>query len=502
MTVFYRAGFTPSRLVGLAFGLIIFALIIGLDTSLKHSANYGMRPAYAAAVTALMAIWWLSEALPIHWTACLPLVLYPALGVYGGSTGADLRDTALSYVDTYIFLYAGGMCIAAAMQLWGLHRRIALTIMRRIGTDPRNLLLGILVSTAFISFWISNSATATMMVSIGFAIIKQLESRVEGRRLGAYGMAIMLGVAYAANVGGIATKIGTATNAQFSGLLAQMGVEVSFIQFSLVGFPFVVLFLPIVWYALWRIGRKDAPQEDLGKQAIDAEMHKLGPMTYAEKVVLAVFVSAAVLWIAGSPLTALFKASFPSVTITTARVESSVAMLAAVILMVWRIEGRSALGIKGLKLVPWTSLLLLGGSFAMAEGIRSSGLSVWLGQQLTFVNAFGPFSQVMVISVATVALSAIASNVATVSVMFNIVRDAIASKFLLTALFTTSLAASCDFALPAGTPPNAIVFGTGYVSLPQMVKTGVVLDLAAAVMVVLWCWLIVPIVFGSTLVNP
>ena len=502
MTAFYRAGFTPSRLVGLVVGLVVFALIIGLDSSLKHSADYGMRPAYAAAVTALMAIWWLTEALPIHWTACLPLVLYPVLGVSGGGAGADLRDTALSYVDTYIFLYAGGMCVASAMQFWGLHRRIALSIMRQIGTDPRFLLLGILVATAFISFWISNSATATMMVSIGFAVIKQLESRVEGRRLGAYGMAIMLGVAYAANVGGIATKIGTATNAQFSGLLSQMGIEVSFIQFSLVGFPFVVLFLPVVWYALWRLGRKDAPREDLGKQAIDAEMHKLGPMSYAEKVVLTVFVSAAVLWIAGSPLTALLKASYPSVTITTARVESSVAVLAAVILMIWRIEGRAALGIDGLKLVPWSSLLLLGGSFAMAEGIRSSGLSIWMGQQLTFVNAFDPFSQVMVISLATVVLSAIASNVATVSVMFNIIRDAIASKFLLTALFASALAASCDFALPAGTPPNAIVFGTGYVSLPQMVKTGVMLDIAAAILVALWCWLIVPVVFDSILVNP
>ncbi|MBM3265965.1 MAG: anion permease, partial [candidate division Zixibacteria bacterium] len=264
--------FTPSRLVGLALGLLVFGLLLGLDTSLKQVGDYGPRPAFAAAITGLMAIWWITETLPIHWTACVPLVLYPVFGLHGDGPALDLYTTALSYVDTYNFLYAGGMCVAASMQYWGLHRRIALAIMRRIGTDPRFLLLGILVSTAFISFWISNSATATMMVSIGFAIIKQLESRLGGRTLHAYGMAVMLGIAYAANVGGIATKIGTATNAQFSGLMEQMGLEISFLKFMMVGLPFVVLFLPVVWLALWRLGRADAPREEMGKEAIDNEI--------------------------------------------------------------------------------------------------------------------------------------------------------------------------------------------------------------------------------------
>jgi sodium-dependent dicarboxylate transporter 2/3/5 len=484
---------TPWKTAGLLAGLLAFALLLWADSPLQHHGKWGGQPAAAAAATLLMAIWWLTEALPIHYTACLPLLLFPLTGVFGPGAGANLGRTLSSYFDPYIFLFAGGMGVAAAMQQHGLHRRIALNIMRLIGTDPRRLLAGILIATAFISLWISNSATATMMVSIGLAVIAQLETRLGGHRLHHYGMAVMLGIAYAANVGGIGTKIGTATNAQFCGLMERIGVEISFLKFMLIGFPFALLLLPLVWLALWRIGRADAPRQDLGRDALEAELAQLGEMRPGEKVVLGVFVATALLWIMGKPLADLGAEVYPE--LATSHVEALIAMGAALVLLLWRVEGRQALGPEGLRRVPWQTLLLLGGSFAMAGGIQHSGLSDWMGAQLQAVRHLDPFAQVLLLSAATVGLSAVASNVATIAVVFNIARDAIAPAYLDTALFAAALAASCDFALPVGTPPNAIVFGSGYVTIPQMARTGALLDLIAALLAAGWCWLAVGWVF-------
>ncbi|MBI4551503.1 MAG: SLC13 family permease [Candidatus Latescibacteria bacterium] len=485
---------TPWKLTGLVSGLAAFALLAVLDTPLQHYGAWGARPSYAAAVTALMAIWWLTEALPIHLTACVPLILFPVTGVFGPALRTTVVESVKPYVDPYIFLFAGGMCIAAAMQRWDLHRRIALGIMRLIGTDPRRLLLGILTATACLSLWISNSATATMMVSIGIAVIAQLERQLGGKRLVHYGLAIMLGIAYAANVGGIGTKIGTATNAQFSGLMAQMGIEIPFLTFMVIGLPFVIMFLPVVWFVLWQIGKGDAPRADMGRTAIVEEMAKLGPMKPTERVVLGVFIVTAVLWILGKPITDFLQARVTAFNVTTAHVEGGIAMLAALVLLASRLDGHQVLDARAFRAVPWTTLLLLGGSFAMANGIQKSGLSEWMGTQLVGVRTLGPFWQVLLTSVATVTLSAIASNVATISVMFNLLKDAIPPPYLTTVLFTSAIAASCDFALPVGTPPNAIVFGSGYVSIPRMARTGVLLDLLAAVLAACWCWVIVRLV--------
>ncbi|MGH9465515.1 MAG: SLC13 family permease, partial [Thermoanaerobaculia bacterium] len=236
----------PRQLAGLLLGLTAFAALAFLDSPLRQTPQ-GPRPAHAAAVVALMAIWWVTEALPIHWTACVPLVCFPLLGVFGEGISADLARSAAAYVDPYIFLFAGGLAIAAAMQQWSLHRRIALTVMARIGTAPPRLLLGVLAATAFVSLWISNTAAAAMMFPIGLALIGELEAE-HGRRLTHYGMALMLAIAYGANLGGIGTKIGTAPNLQFAGFMERLGEVVSFAAFLAVGLPFVLLFLPIVWW--------------------------------------------------------------------------------------------------------------------------------------------------------------------------------------------------------------------------------------------------------------
>lgn len=480
---------TPQRIGALSAGVIAFLAIAHIDGPLHH-LGHGSRPAFAAGITVLMAIWWLTEAVPMHLTACVPLVLFPATEIFG------VLETIKPYLDAYIFLFLGGMCIGAAMQQWNLHRRIALTVMKIVGADPKRLLAGSLAATAFISLWISNTATAAMMMPIGVAVIRQLETRAGGRRLGHYGAAIMLSIAYASNVGGIGTKIGTAPNAIFCGFMESIGVQISFIQFMMVGFPFVVFMLPIVWWSLWRVGKKDELGTMFASEAIDEELAKLGPTKRGEWVVLAVFIATAVVWVCGAPIAAELKPYYPK--LKTSHLEGGIAMVAALVLLLFPVrperageKKRRALELPVLRDQPWASLLLLGGSFAMAEGIQKSGLSDWVTGELSRIAALPSFAQVLIASAVTVALSAVASNVATTTVMLNVLKNAVSPELQTTVLFSATFSASCDFALPAGTPPNAIVFASGYITIPRMAKTGVVLDAIAAVISAAWCYLVV-----------
>ncbi len=476
-------------------GLALFALPLALETELSHWGEHGARPALAASLTLLMATWWILEALPIAWTACVPLLVLPFASVYGDGFGANLLGAVAPYVDPYIFLFLGGMGIAAAMQQWELHRRIALQVMRVAGTDARRLLFGLLLATATVSLWISNTATAAMMFPIGLALIAEFE-REGGRRLAGYGAALMLAVAYGSNVGGIGTKIGTVPSAQLAGFLAQRGVEVSFLEFASIGIPFVLLFLPVVWLALWRVGRVDALDAAVGQRALAGEGARLGAMRRAEKIVLAVFFATAAVWVMGKPLTDALRArALPD--LATAHVEASIAMLATLVLFVWRIDGRRVLEPASLRFVQWETLVLLGGGLSLAASIHASGLSHWLGAQLEGLRAAPAFAQVVAASLVTVALSAFASNTATVAVMLPVLASSAAPEVMNVVLFAATFSASCDFALPAGTPPNAIVFGSGYLTIPLMARTGAVLDVVAALCAAIWCWFAVPLLLSS-----
>jgi sodium-dependent dicarboxylate transporter 2/3/5 len=453
------------------------------------------RAAAAAAVVALMAIWWLAEALPIHWTACVPLVAFPLLGVFGRGPGGDALAALLPYLDPYMFLFAGGMAIAAAMQETGLHRRLALSVLTAIGTGPDRLLAGVLVATAAVSMWISNTATAAMMVPIAMALVAELELRRGGGRLAHYGMAVMLAVAWGANIGGIGTKIGTAPNAQLSGFLERLGQPVTFLDFLLLGLPVVALLLPLAWLLLVRLGRRDHVAVD-AREPLRRELAALGPLGRAETTVLAVFAAAAGLWIASRPLTALAAERLAPLQVGSAHVEAAIAVLAALALAVARAGGRAVMPLRALRRVPWETLLLLGGGFAMAAGVQESGLSVWMAERLGAVRTLPPLGQVLAAALTAVSLSAVASNTATVAILLVVLRDAVGPETLNPVLVAASLAASCDFALPVGTPPNAIVFGSGYVRIPTMARFGALLDLLAAGIVALWCFFAVPRVLG------
>jgi len=476
------APLTRTRVVGLVLGPALFLFFAFADTPLAHLEGFDRRPALAAGVSLLMATWWFTEAIAIEWTAMIPLVAFPLLGVFGGGLGTGTVRTGSEYLNAYMFLFAGGMAVGAALEHWNLHRRIALHLMRVIGASPPRLLLGLLVATAFISLWISNTATAVMMLPISLAILRELEVQT-GQRLSRYGMVLMLAVAYASNVGGLGTKIGTATNSIFVGWLAKtQHLDVSFPRFVAIGFPFVVLFVPVVWGVLWWVGRHDAPASSAGKEVIDGQLRGLGPMSPEERTVAKVFSVAALAWIFGDPMRALLAPRLPF-ELANRHYEAVVAVSAAVVLLALR-----CLPWVAIKRIPLNALMLLGGSFAMAAAIEGSGLSTYLGRQLEPLARQPEWAQLTIACFATVALSAVASNTATVNLMLNLLP---AKVPLLSAV---TLASSCDFALPAGTPPNAIVFGSGRIHLPTMMKVGVVLDLLAAGLLVLYGWLYLPLV--------
>ena len=472
---------------GLFLGLFAFGVLALVPSGLHRIEGFGHRPAYAAGVALLMAIWWFTEALPMAWTACAPLVLFPVLDVFGkGLPGSAVRS-ALPYVDPYIFLFLGGMALGVGMEQWGLHRRLALHVMHAIGTAPQRLLLGVLVATAAVSMWISNTATAVMMMPIAMALLAQLEAERGGVKLMHYGTALMLAVAYGANVGGIGTKIGTAANSLLAGYLSEkLQYELGFVEYMAVGLPFVALFIPLAWAVLWRVGRRDQVASTSGREVLARQLRELGPMSRGERAVAAVFLGAAALWILGGPLKQALSPLAQQVLglkLQGKHVEAAVAMGAAAVLLATRV-----LAPRSLARVPWGTLVLLGGSFAMAEGIDGSGLASWLAGHLAELAHLPLLLQLALTSVATVVLTAVASNTATTTVLLNLLpRSPVV-------LATCAIASSCDFALPAGTPPNAIVFGSGYIRLPTMMRIGLSLDLAAMALVTLYAYLYLPLV--------
>ncbi len=459
------------------------ALAVALVPSGLHGQATGSRPAYAAAVALVMAAFWLFEVGSMAVVALLPLVAYPLLGILPGGAGQNLLGTAGAYVDGYIFLFLGGMTLGAAMEEHGLHRRLALHVMRAIGRSPPRLLLGMLVATASVSLWISNTATAVMMLPIAIALVSQLEESA-GRKLPAFACAVMLSVAYGSNVGGIGTKIGTGTNSIFCGFLSRrLGIDLGFVTYLGIGLPFVIVFLPIVWGVLWRVARRDR-LEGGDRAGLDEAIAALGPVSRSERRVATIFLACAALWVAGDLLRPLLEP--PWLRLFGARLqpkhyEAVVALGGAAALLATR-----TLGLRGLGRLPYGTLVLLGGSFALASGIEGSGLSALFARSLAGLSAMPFVLQVALASAATVALSAIASNTATVNVMLSVLPPNAAL------LATTSVAASCDFMLPAGTPPNAIVFGSGRVHLPSMIRIGFILDLFAIALCTLEGWLLLP----------
>jgi len=469
----------PIQKLGFMAGAIVFALMLVLPAP----ASLGDPGWRTMAVATLMGVWWMTEAIPIPATALLPLALFPLLGVL------DMAAAAAPYANELIFLFMGGFLLAAAMERWGLHKRVALGIMYRVGTSPSRLLLGFMVATGFISMWISNTATAAMMLPIAIAVGEMLRPKDrEGSY--AFGTALMLGVAYASSIGGVATLIGTPPNAVLAGAANELlDVEIGFMQWMAVGLPVAAVLLPITWLLLLRLYPPGKLSGDAAS-VIEGERAGLGSPSRGERITAAVFVLTALAWVLRA------EKSFGDVTIPGIETwapnveDSTVAMIAAVLLFLipvdWR-KGEFALDWRAAKGISWDVLVLFGGGLSLARAIEVSGLAAWIGGAVSVLGAVPPIVVVLAVATLIVALTEVASNTATATMAMPVVAGAAMGLGVepLLPMAAAAMAASMAFMLPVSTPPNAMVFASGYVTIPQMARAGFLLNLCSIVLITL-----------------
>ena len=472
------------------FGLILGPLLFVLTLGFFHPE--GLSPAANAvlASTLWVAVWWILEVLPIAATALLTIILFPL------TNALSLDETTASFGHRYIFLYIGGFVLAIAIERWNLHRRIALNIIKLIGTNIRSIILGFMLATAFLSMWISNTATSVMMLPIGMAIISQLRDNpaTKADENAVFGKALMLAIAYSASIGGIATLIGTPPNLVLAGVIQEIyEVDITFFEWLKVGLPISVLLLFICWRYLTTVAfsfkEKSFPG---GKAEIKRQLSDLGPISYEEKLVLVVFVLTAFAWITR---TYLLNQLLPALD------DTIIAVVAALILFLLpasKAENRPIIVWKEAVNLPWGILLLFGGGLAIAQGFKVSGLAEWIGGQLTLLQGISLILLLIILVAAVNFLTEITSNLATAAMLLPILAPLAlvidVHPYVLMVAATT--AASCAFMLPVATPPNAVVFGSGYLTIPDMVRAGIWMNLISIALLTIVVYWILPYLWG------
>jgi sodium-dependent dicarboxylate transporter 2/3/5 len=480
----------PERyqLVGRILGPAIFALMLATD---QYQAVMPVQAWHAAAVGLWMAIWWATEAIPVPVTAFLPLVLFEPLGI------TSLRDAAAPYANPIIFLFLGGFIMALAMERWNLHRRVALAILDRTGTDGRRLIGGFMFVCALLSMWMTNTSTTMMLLPIVLSVIAVFRDNIadlSDKARSDFQIALLLGLAYAASIGGLATLVGTPPNALLIGYMAEnYGIEISFARWMLVGIPVTVIMLPAAWFILTRwLYPVNIPAND----AVDEHLHKLrenmGPMTSAERRVAIIFGTVIFCWMLRGPITGWLGISGVS--------DPGIVMTAAVLLFVLpsgSTDQPQLMSWQDASRLPWGVLILFGGGLSLAAAVSNTGLALWLGESLAPLNAFGAALLIVAAVALVIFLTELTSNLATTATLLPVI-GAIAIQAGMPPLMLTvpiTIAASCAFMLPVATPPNAIVFATGQLSIPQMIKAGLVLNLFAIIMISVIAIFLVPNVF-------
>lgn len=444
---------------------------------------------YTLAVAVLMAIWWVTEIVPLAITSLLPIVLFPAFGIMDG------REVSATYFNHVIFLFIGGFLVALAIQKWGLHKRIALKILKIVGSSPARILLGFMFATAFLSMWISNTATAMLMVPILLSIITKLEEINTKALVNHFAVGLLLSIAYSASIGGVATLVGTPPNLSFARIFYiyfPEAPEISFATWFFYAFPITVLLFVLVFGYLYLIFvKRKTHWKSLKKEEIAEAYLKLGRKGFEEKVLLIAFAGLALLWffradiVIGSFTIPGWSGLFNQPQFFN---DGTVAILVAVILFV--IPSKSTPGTflmdwKAAEEIPWEIILLFGGGFALASGFKESGLSLWFGQQLEWLSDMPPLVLILCISLLVTFLTEVTSNTATVETLLPILAGLAVSIETNPLLFMlpATIAGSLAFMLPVATPPNAIVFGSKRLTVIQMAKTGFVLNLIGVILV-------------------
>ncbi len=480
-----------KKWLGVVLGLLVFIFVAFFTKLDPNNSNIS----YTLAIALLMAIWWVMEVLPMGVTALLPMVLFPFFGIENG------KIVASAYFNDIIFLFLGGFMIALAMQKWNLHRRIAISILRFTGVGIGQIVAGFMIATAFLSMWISNTATAMMMVPIAMSILSELENHIPKKEMRKYNISLLLAIAYSASIGGIATLVGTPPNLAFVKILNlsfPQAPEISFGQWIIFAFPLSLMLLVILWLFLYFVFfRTIKNNDDSGiKSILEKEHKKNGKILLEEKIVAIAFVLFAVLLVFRKDLELGFITipGWSNILRTPSFINDGVVAVSIGILL-FLIPSRSnnskkIMDWESMKDMPWGIVLLFGGGFALAKGFVSSGLSLWIGQELGGFLFESQFINILIISGLIIFLTEITSNIATTQIMLPVLGGIALSigENPLIFMIPATIAASMAFMLPVATAPNAIVFGSGKIKIVEMARVGFFLNIITLIVIVLYIW--------------
>lgn len=501
------AGRRITSVVGFFLGVSAAALLL----MLPPPEDLSVAAWRTAAVGSLMAVWWMTEAIPIPATALLPLIFFPLLDI------ANIRAAAAPYANPLIFLFLGGFIIAVAMERWNLHRRIALRIIHYVGGRPTRIVTGFAVAAAFLSMWVSNTATALMMLPIGLSVVELVRTDAGGRHMAEDGARapvddhppiiregqkegenfatnLMLVIAYACTIGGMATLIGTPPNAFFAGFMLETYERtIGFLEWMQLGLPLALVALPIMLVVLTRIiypiRLRTLPG---GADYVSRSLRSLGRMQTGEKMVAGVFATTALLWMTRP----LLEDILPGLS------DAGIAIAMALLLFILPVDirrGQFVLRWEDAERLPWGVLILFGGGLSLAAAIDQTGLAAWIGSRAHFLEGWPPLLVIMAVTATIVLLTELTSNTATAAAFIPIAASVAVGlgHDPLTMAVPAALAASAAFMLPVATPPNAIVYGSGMISIGRMVRGGLILNLLFVALLSLAAYVLVPVIFPS-----
>ena len=482
-----------GRIAGPLLALLLYVYLSSLDSLTVEAAK-------TAAIATLMAIWWMTEAVPLPVTSLLPLILFPLLNVLA------LEDAAPSYANKFIFLFMGGFMIARAVEKWNLHRRIALLTVFVVGTQPTRLIAGFMIATAGLSMWISNTASTVMMLPIGMSLVTLLSEQLQqaedrsGHTGKNFATCMMLGIAYSASIGGLATLVGTPTNLFLAGFASDNDIAIGFGRWMLFASPLAAVLLVLTWVILTRfVFPIRVKTLEGGRTLIAAELAKMGRVSRGEWTVLVVFAMTAFAWVIREPLTnsTWLVERVPPIGKLDDTIIALIGMMALFLIPVNFRKGEAALDWETAVNIPWGVLLLFGGGFCLAKAVSDSGLAAWIGTRVEVLD-LSTFGLMIAVVAMVIFLTELTSNTPTAAtflpILYGVAVSMGVSPMLL--LVPATLAATCAFMLPVATPPNAIVFGSGHIEIRSMVKAGLWLNLLSIALISLWMWLVGSQVFG------
>jgi solute carrier family 13 (sodium-dependent dicarboxylate transporter), member 2/3/5 len=508
------------RWAGLFAGPLLAAIVHAalphavLDDAGKIVSGLSWEGRAAAAVGVLMIVWWLTEAIPLEATALLPIALFPILGVQG------IKPAAAPYADDVIFLFMGGMFLGCAMEKWGLHRRIALRVIGLVGTRPVRVVGGFLLACALVSMWVSNTATAVMMLPVAVSVLTIARQAIESRgdadprdtqRLQSFAGALLLAIAYGSTIGGIGTLIGTPPNIVLANFVStRFQYDISFLRWAAMGVPLMLVFLPIAWFVLTRVAFRVTSEEIPGvRDEIDRNVGMLGRMSRGEWTVLGVFSAAAISWMLREPLGEALGIvrRLPDGRKIDLLTDSGIAVIASILLFMIPVDASRrvfALDWRTASRIPWGILLMFGGGLSLTAALTAHGVDLYIGEMLGGLGGMHPLLVILTVCFAVVFASEFAGNTALATAVMPIAA-AVAiplgvHPFLL--VIPAAMASSYAFMMPMGTPPNAIVFAPGYLHVSQMARAGFLLNLAAIVLITLLAYFLIPLVFDLALITP